>query len=193
MQSRADHLENTARVFKDVIVPEAEDSETLAAEIGIAPHRRSALGVLPAVRLDDQRSLETGEIDDVRRDDVLALELERRQSAVAKHGPEAPLGGCRIGAHFASPVAQFAARWRSSFEGTPLTLPPLRGSLPLPIWGEGLVTGDLPRLARLVQRHEGELALRHDPLALPVALAARSLPPSAAATSGPASAARHRR
>src|SRR6476469_6209881 len=61
-------------------------------------------------------------------------------------------------------------RSRSSFEGTPLTLPPLRGSFPLSARGEGLFTVDLPRLSRFIQRDEGELAFRNDCLALPIPL-----------------------
>src|SRR5213080_1339960 len=62
------------------------------------------------------------------------------------------------------------ARWRSSFEGTPLTLPPLRGSFPLPKWGEGLGTGDLPRLAALIQRDKDEFAFRHRRFAVAITL-----------------------
>src|SRR5207237_9152460 len=60
------------------------------------------------------------------------------------------------------------ARWRSSFEGTPLTLPPLSGSFPLPVRGEGLFTADLTRIAGFVEGDEGELALRHDGLGFAV-------------------------
>ena len=85
MQSGVDHLEHAARILKHVIVPEAEDEEAFAAQVSVAMLVGETFRMLAAVGLDDQRSFETGKIHDVRRDDVLALELKRRQSAVAKH------------------------------------------------------------------------------------------------------------
>src|SRR5690242_9905970 len=108
VQSRADHLENAARVFKNVIVPKAQDSESQAPEIRIASPVGVALGVLTAIRLDDQALLDTSEVDDIRCNDVLAAKLHLRHALVAKHGPEPPFGGRGIGAHLASPVAQLS-------------------------------------------------------------------------------------
>src|SRR5688500_662360 len=63
-------------------------------------------------------------------------------------------------------------RVRASLSGTPLTLPLgcAEWAPPSPVTGEGLSIRNLPRLARLIERDEGEFALRHHRLALPVPL-----------------------
>jgi hypothetical protein len=104
----SDRLEHARRILKHVIVPETKDAEAFPVKIGIALPVGIVVAMLPAVGFDDQRSFEAGEIDDVRRDDVLAFEFEQRHSAIAEHGPETTLGRRGIGAHFAGAVAELA-------------------------------------------------------------------------------------
>src|SRR5690348_6100411 len=108
VQFRVDQLEHTRSVLDHVIVPEAQNTIAFAPEVGVAPAVGLLIRVLTAVCFNNQRPLETGEIDNVRRDDVLALELERGHSTVAEHGPQPPLGWRGVGAHFAGPVPEFA-------------------------------------------------------------------------------------
>jgi hypothetical protein len=105
VQSGADHLENAARVFKHVIVPEAEDSEASRPEVRIASAVAAALRVMPAIRFNDQRSFKTDEIHDVGCDDVLPADLEPRHSTIAEHEPQSPLSRYRVRAHLARAVA----------------------------------------------------------------------------------------
>lgn len=51
---------------------------------------RLIVGVLAAVRLDDEAALDTGEIDDERTDGALAPEFVSKQSPVAQHRPWTP-------------------------------------------------------------------------------------------------------
>src|SRR4029079_3310783 len=53
----------------------------------------------------------------------------------------------------------------------PLSLLSLRDSFPSPARGEGLDTGDLPRLSCFAERDEGELALRGQRFKVAIALA----------------------
>src|SRR5689334_750871 len=62
------------------------------------------------------------------------------------------------------------ARSRSLAMRCPLSLLSMRDSFPSPARGEGLGTGDLPRLARLVERDEGELAFGHGGFGVAIAL-----------------------
>src|SRR5437764_10653380 len=67
------------------------------------------------------------------------------------------------------------ARPRSFEMRRPLSRLSLRDSCPSPARGEGLVIPDLPRLARFIQRHEGEFALCDHGFGLAVALAGNRL------------------
>jgi hypothetical protein len=137
VQRSSDHLENAARVFKHVIVPEAKHSKPFAAEISIALPVRNALSMLSAVSLDDQRPFETGEINNVRRNDMLALEFERRHSAVAQHGPEASLSRRGVRAHLSSAIAQLAGAHALVVRGHTPHPPAATRLLPSPDCGRG--------------------------------------------------------
>ena len=54
-------------------------------------------GVLSAVRFDDELGLETGEIDDVRRDRMLSAKAPSKL-AVAQPVPKCPLCVCHVSA-----------------------------------------------------------------------------------------------
>src|SRR5436305_6592823 len=62
------------------------------------------------------------------------------------------------------------ARPRSFEMRRPLSLLSLSDSCPSPARGEGLGTGDLPRLAGFVESDEGEFALRNNGLGVAVSL-----------------------
>ena len=64
--------------------------------------------MLPSIGFNDQESLQTDKIYDVRCDDMLPTEFEFGHSAIAEHGPQSLLGWSGIGAHFASAFTQFA-------------------------------------------------------------------------------------
>src|SRR5436305_4909159 len=63
------------------------------------------------------------------------------------------------------------ARPRSLEMRRPLSLLSLRDSFPSPARGEGLGTGDLPRLSRFIERNKREFALGHDGFKVTVTLA----------------------
>ena len=71
------------------MVPEADDAEAAAAEIG-GPGSVGVGAVLAAVGLDDQPSLEAGEVGDERADAVLEAELAA-EPAPAQPRPEQAL------------------------------------------------------------------------------------------------------
>ena len=108
MKGGSNRLEHARRILKHVIVPETQDTETFPAKIGIALAVGITVAMLTAIRFDDQRSFEAGEVDDVRCDDVLAAEFGDRHAAVAEHGPEAALGRCGVRAHRSGAGAEFA-------------------------------------------------------------------------------------
>ena len=87
IQFGVDRVKYTARAMQNVVVPEAEDGKTLRTQKGVAPAVVLAFGMLRSVSLDDEPSLETDEIDDVRLDNELPLEPERGHSAVPEHRP----------------------------------------------------------------------------------------------------------
>lgn len=87
MQLRVDPLENTGGVLDHIAVPEAEDAKAFAAKKDISLTVRDAVSVLSAVGLNDQCSLQTSEIDNVRRDDMLTTEFDVTYAAVAQHRP----------------------------------------------------------------------------------------------------------
>ena len=107
MKGRGNRVEHARRIFHYVIVPEAQDAETAPSEKRISPLVGVAAGVLTAIRLDNQRSLETGEVDDVRFDNVLPAELRSWHAPITEDRPQAPLGGSRIRPHGSGAVAEF--------------------------------------------------------------------------------------
>jgi hypothetical protein len=88
VQSRGDRLGNVFRSPQHVIVPEAQNPEAAAGQPSIAPRILSIIGMLRAVRLDDQFRGQAGEIDDVGEDDLLPPKSVSRQAAAPQHGPE---------------------------------------------------------------------------------------------------------
>ena len=108
MQRRADRFEDAARILHHVIVPEAQHAKTSSAKIVIALLVGFAVGMLATIGFDDQRSFETGEIDNIGRDHVLPAELRDGHPPIAQHRPEAAFGERWIDAHQTCSVAEFA-------------------------------------------------------------------------------------
>jgi hypothetical protein len=78
-----DGLEYSRRILQYVVVPETQHPKSLAAKITIPLPVGHAVGMLTPVSLDDQRSFEAGEIDDVRPNDMLEPEPERSHPPIA--------------------------------------------------------------------------------------------------------------
>ncbi len=85
------------------------------------------LRMLPAIGLNDQPSSLTNEISDERTDRLLAAELSAVQLPGSKDGPKLALG---VGKFAPQPLGFGESRLIVTSHA--LTLPPLRGSLPLP-------------------------------------------------------------
>ena len=165
-------------------------AKALRFQIGVAPLVTRALGSAARHRASTiSRRCKANEIGDVRVDRELAVGICSRRSRCARSICQSRCSasvGSR--AHFAWPVARSFGRLRR-----PLSLLSAARQLSLSREGRGARHRDLPRLARFVERDEGELALRHDRFAVAVALAGDRFGLAGAATCGPASAARHRR
>jgi len=100
-QLRQNMAADVIAVFQDLVVPEAQDAETLCAEEGVAVEVATVLGVLASVDFDDEFRLEADEIKDVATQWYLAAELCPGELAVSKCTPKDGLGRGRIGAHLA--------------------------------------------------------------------------------------------
>jgi hypothetical protein len=98
-QFRVDCIENAASVLEYVIVPEAQNRKVLRSQESIATAVVFAFRMLRSVCFDDQSPLEADKVYDVRVDDELPFELERRHAPVAQHGPKAALGVGRVEPH----------------------------------------------------------------------------------------------
>lgn len=93
------------QIFENVVVPEADDSETLAFEKGRSlgiPFRR----MLASVNFDDEAERGTQEIYDVAVDLNLAPELDADVLTGAKNAPQLSLGVSRVPAQRLRPAGQ---------------------------------------------------------------------------------------
>jgi len=68
-------LENTVRIPKDVVVPEAQNSEAAFLQVGVTSLVPSIFGVQTAVRLNNKHLIEGDEVYDPGSDWYLAAEL----------------------------------------------------------------------------------------------------------------------
>ena len=112
------YLQNCTRLFQYRVVPEAEHIEAKACEV-IIPTGISlcVLNVLAAVHLNDESSLQTDKVNDVRAYGSLAAELEAAYLAHTEVGPEIALCVCKVA----------SKRSRPSGGHTPILTFPLRG------------------------------------------------------------------
>ena len=121
-------------IGENVIVPEANDPPSPPLE----PRRPApvvvAVGMLSAIRLDDQAVHEAGEIDDEAPEGMLTAELEALKPPPAQSAPQATLGV----RHGDPQLACFALghdRENSTCAVRSLTLPALTGRAPpSPAW-----------------------------------------------------------
>ena len=161
-----DELSNRVQIVQDVIVPEPQNPVAFAFQERRSPLIDWIFRVLPTIRFNNETAFLAYKIYNEGADRLLAAKFRVFQLPVAEDRPK--LSFCIR--QLTSQLLGFSQRF-ARVASHALTLPPLRGSLPLPIWGEGLGTGDLPRLARFIERHEGELAFRDDGLGVAIALA----------------------
>lgn len=73
-KSRSNCLHDAFWASQDIIVPEAQNAPSPAAQIGVARPIPAGFCVLAPIRLDDKTSFDTDEIDNIRRDRVLPPE-----------------------------------------------------------------------------------------------------------------------
>ena len=126
-EGRRDYLSNTLQVRKYVVVPEAQHAIAFGLEKGSSTLIGVLSRMLTTIGFHDQPALLAHEIGNEWTDRLLPPELGAIQLAVAERGPELALG---IG-HFAAQALGPCERL-TSVAGHALTLPPLRGSFPLP-------------------------------------------------------------
>ena len=88
---RCDNLRDALEVRQNLIVPKAQHSITLAFKEPRAAIISGAVGVLTAVRLNDQPTLLAHEIGNERTDRLLSTKLGSAHLTIAQHGPELAL------------------------------------------------------------------------------------------------------
>jgi len=84
-------LEDGLGTLQDIVVPEPQHRVALATQPVIPAAICHALGVLPTVNLNDQLAVETNEIDYIRSDRRLPLELQIHKTVSPQEIPEPPL------------------------------------------------------------------------------------------------------
>ncbi|MBB3343786.1 hypothetical protein FHW73_001652 [Luteimonas sp. RC10] len=85
-------FEHRLGTLEDVVIPEAQDPEALLIQPRVANCVFRRIGVLAAVRLDDQACTEMHEVHDVRTDRLLTAELLSIESVGAEMTPKHVLG-----------------------------------------------------------------------------------------------------
>ena len=115
------------------MVPKSQDAISFVFEKSGAQGIVSIFRVLAAIGFNNQSLLLADEVGDKRPDRLLAAELGAVQLAVSQRGPELSLGIRHLVTQTLCICERFA-----SIAGHALTLPPLRGSLPLPRGERGL-------------------------------------------------------
>jgi hypothetical protein len=103
-----DAFQHCFRFGQDFMVPETQHAESHRFETGASPVIVLPLfSVLSAIGLDNQLSIETDEIHNVRRYDHLTPELVSRQTAATEVLPQQPLGIGAVPAQTACAGTQF--------------------------------------------------------------------------------------
>lgn len=126
-QALVDSFEYSGLIRQHLMVPETQHSKACCLQKHLAPRIRLNLqSMVAAIKLNDQPSIETDKIDDVRSDGLLPAELESIQPAVAQLVPKPRFHLGHLAAQPASIILQGHLR---SFSSAAL--------LPLPLAGEG--------------------------------------------------------
>ena len=77
-EGRENRVGNRPTPRQNIIVPEAQNSKALLAQERVAARIILIVGVLGAVRLNDQPLLEANKVGDIGFDHLLSAELESR-------------------------------------------------------------------------------------------------------------------
>jgi len=93
--------EHTVGVFQNVIVPETNNAIALAFKPCRAAQIARAIGVLPAIKLNNQPTVSAKEVSDVGAKRNLSPKLESEKSAIAQMRPKTLLSLCLIDAQVA--------------------------------------------------------------------------------------------
>jgi hypothetical protein len=148
MEMPLDFLHDTLKICQNIVIPKAEDKETLAVEpccpfCILFPFNR----ILTSVSFNDQTSFITDEVYDKSADLFLPPEFQASHLFCSQATPEKPFGICRGSSQFFCRISQ---DWRLGHSPSPLP-PPIKGggtlwaiyysstipAFPLPSVGEG--------------------------------------------------------
>ena len=121
---------DTVPVLHDLVVPEAQNPESLTGEKSRADFITFGVCVLPAIDLDDERMREANEVHDITADRLLSTKLGSSQLAAAEEVPHHFLGVRHIAAETTSD--------RGGQDSTPHPPVAARRAPPSPTRGEGM-------------------------------------------------------
>ena len=96
LQSGENRRENAVEIFHDLVVPIAQHPPSVIFEPLRSHGIGSAVRVLAAIDLDDQRSIEADKVDDIWPQRTLPSELEPAELAVAQCRPKPALGSGQV-------------------------------------------------------------------------------------------------
>jgi len=82
-----DRVRDSARLGQNLVVPEPQQLKALAAQETVTTDIILAVGMLRSVSLDNKAPAQANEIYNIGLDDLLPLELERGETAIAQHRP----------------------------------------------------------------------------------------------------------
>src|SRR5688572_30171901 len=108
-QGLGDHDDDAIGVGEDVVVPEAQRAEAVRGEPGIAGCVGCAVGVLTAVKFDNESRFKASEVGDVWSDRALLAEEEAIELSAPQVFPKAYLCVSRQGTQFAGALECFCA------------------------------------------------------------------------------------
>jgi len=81
-------LKHTIHIAQNVVVPETQHPVAFAFKKSRARHILCAVGMLPAIRLDNQLAFGTEKISDIRTNRHLTAKLETTKAAIAQAQPQ---------------------------------------------------------------------------------------------------------
>ena len=100
-----DHLQNTADIAQDVVIPEPQDAVVARAQPLVADQVFRTIGVLPAIDFDDQSAVTADKIDRVRPDRLLTNKFVAEHAARPQLLPQKALGRGRVSSQIARPLS----------------------------------------------------------------------------------------
>jgi hypothetical protein len=106
-----DSLQDAFHVLQHLSVPESKDAKpTPLKELGSLRIRGGLLGVLSAIKFDDEFWLKAAEVGDVRTDRFLASKFRTTELTPTQPRPQPPLGISVVRAEIASEWSQARAQ-----------------------------------------------------------------------------------